>query len=67
MSVRKRVIKLLVGVFATTTDKAIRADICCRLVDTMEDQDDNIKVCVLWPFSPLSLLTSPGYGYQDFG
>lgn len=62
VSVRKRVIKLLVGIFATTTDKAIRADICCRLIDTLGDQDDNIKV------SPsqvnfLAFLTVPGYRY----
>lgn len=44
MSVRKRVVKLLTGIFPTINDPTIRADICCRLFEVMDDQDDTIKV-----------------------
>lgn len=44
IGVRKRVIKILIGIFGTSGDATIRADICCRLIEVMEDQDDNVKV-----------------------
>lgn len=44
VSVRKRVVKLLTGIFPTVADSMIRADICCRLIEAMNDQDENIKV-----------------------
>lgn len=44
LGVRKRVMKLLTAIFSTVTDSAIRTDICCRLIDSMNDSDDAVKV-----------------------
>ena len=41
---RKRVIKLLKGVFSTTGEKDIQVDICCKMVGLTADTDDSIKV-----------------------
>jgi cohesin loading factor subunit SCC2 len=44
VGVRKRVIKLLVGIFGSVTDPAIHSDICCRFIEAMGDHDDAVKV-----------------------
>jgi cohesin loading factor subunit SCC2 len=44
VGVRKRVIKLLTGIFSTVADSAIRTDICCRMIGAMDDSDDGVKV-----------------------
>lgn len=41
---RKRVIKLLTGIFNTVADSAIRTDICIRMIGAMDDSDDAVKV-----------------------
>jgi hypothetical protein len=38
------VIKLLRGIFITTSVPAIQIDICCRMVQMHDDTDDNVKV-----------------------
>jgi hypothetical protein len=52
VGVRKRVIKLLTGIFGSMADPAIQSDICCRMIEAMSDHDDVVKVCpiplVLW-------------------
>lgn len=45
--VRKRVVKLLRDMFATTDDKKLGLDICCKLVIATEDEDDAIRVGAL--------------------
>ena len=44
LAVRKRVIKLLKGVFSTTGEKDIQVDICCKMVGLTADTDESIKV-----------------------
>ncbi|KAL7420405.1 Sister chromatid cohesion protein 2 [Cryptotrichosporon argae] len=43
LNVRKRVIKILRGIFTTVADRAVKVDICARLVGMVGDEDDNIK------------------------
>jgi cohesin loading factor subunit SCC2 len=42
--VRKRVIKLLKGIFGTTAERDIKVDICCKMIGLTADTDENIKV-----------------------
>jgi len=44
LGVRKRIIKLLRGIFGTTADKAIRIDIVCKMFTLINDTDENIQV-----------------------
>ncbi len=53
LGVRKRVVKLLKGIFVTTDSSSVKADICCRMIDLIQDHDDNVKV----GFSPLFDMT----------
>jgi hypothetical protein len=46
VGVRKRVIKLLTGIFSTVADSTIRTKICCRLIVAMDDSYDIVKVCL---------------------
>ncbi|KAJ9112608.1 hypothetical protein QFC19_000628 [Naganishia cerealis] len=43
LGVRKRVIKLLKGVYAIIDKPAYRIDTCCRLVGMVADQDEGVK------------------------
>lgn len=43
LAVRKRVIKLLKGIFGTTTDRNIKIDICCKMITLMADTDEGIR------------------------
>lgn len=43
LSVRKRVIKLLKGIYPVVSDPAARIDICRRLVARVNDEDDGVK------------------------
>lgn len=43
LSVRKRVIKLLKGIYAVVEDQAARIEICRRLVGRVNDEDDGVK------------------------
>ncbi|KAK1920549.1 sister chromatid cohesion C-terminus-domain-containing protein, partial [Papiliotrema laurentii] len=43
LAVRKRVIKLLKGIFGTTTEKDIKVDICCKMITLTGDTDENIQ------------------------
>ncbi|KAJ9107636.1 hypothetical protein QFC21_001096 [Naganishia friedmannii] len=43
LGVRKRVIKLLKGVYAIIDKPAYRVDTCCRLVGMVTDQDEGVK------------------------
>ncbi|WVQ94119.1 hypothetical protein IAU59_001197 [Kwoniella sp. CBS 9459] len=43
LGVRKRVIKLLRGIFATMEMKDIRIDICCKMILLTDDQDEGVK------------------------
>ena len=53
---RKRVIKLLSGIFSTVADSAIQTDICCRMIGAMDDSDDGVKVslCSTIHYLPLT-------------
>ncbi|WVO15130.1 hypothetical protein L204_102774 [Cryptococcus depauperatus] len=42
LSVRKRVIKILKGIFANMEEKKMQVDICCRLIALIDDQDPGI-------------------------
>jgi cohesin loading factor subunit SCC2 len=44
LAVRKRVIKLLRGIYGTTSERDIMVDICCKMVGLTADLDENIKV-----------------------
>ncbi|WVQ72222.1 hypothetical protein IAR50_001771 [Cryptococcus sp. DSM 104548] len=43
LSVRKRVIKILKGIFATMENRKMQVDICCRMIALVEDRDPGIK------------------------
>ncbi|EIW73035.1 hypothetical protein TREMEDRAFT_59198 [Tremella mesenterica DSM 1558] len=43
LGVRKRVIKLLRGIFSSVEDRVVRVDICCKLVGAMADTDDTVQ------------------------
>lgn len=43
---RKRVIKLLKGVYTIIDKPAYRVDTCCRLVGMVGDQDEGVKVVI---------------------
>jgi cohesin loading factor subunit SCC2 len=43
LGVRKRVLKLLRGIFTASGDHDVRVDICCKMVVLSDDQDDNVK------------------------
>ncbi|KAK4684433.1 cohesin loading factor subunit SCC2, partial [Tremellales sp. Uapishka_1] len=43
LAVRKRVIKLLRGIFSTTDDMDTKIDICCKTITLSEDLDDTVK------------------------
>ncbi|WVQ82810.1 hypothetical protein IAT38_004942 [Cryptococcus sp. DSM 104549] len=43
LSVRKRVIKLLRGIFSTTGQRSIQVDICCKIIVLASDKDEGIK------------------------
>ncbi|WWC90225.1 uncharacterized protein L201_005158 [Kwoniella dendrophila CBS 6074] len=43
LGVRKRVIKLLKGVFPTMELRDIKVDICCKMVELTDDQDEGVK------------------------
>lgn len=44
LSVRKRVIKILKGIFATMEEKKMQIDICCKMIALTDDRDPGIKV-----------------------
>lgn len=44
LGVRKRVIKLLKGMYTIIDQQAYRVDTCCRLVGMVADQDEGVKV-----------------------
>lgn len=44
LGVRKRVIKLLKGMYTIIEQQAYRVDTCCRLVGMVADQDEGVKV-----------------------
>lgn len=44
LSVRKRVIKILKGIFATMEEKKMQIDICCKMIALTDDHDPGIKV-----------------------
>ena len=44
MSVRKRVIKLLKGIFGTTSEQDIKVDIVSKMITLIGDTDENIQV-----------------------
>lgn len=44
LAVRKRVIKLLRTIFATTTSQKIKVDICIKMLALIGDKDDTVKV-----------------------
>jgi cohesin loading factor subunit SCC2 len=47
LAVRKRVLKLLKGIFAATDSRDVKIDICCKMVGLVADRDENVKVsCV---------------------
>lgn len=62
---RKRVIKLLTGIFGSVADAAIQSEICCRLIDAMGDHDDAVKVCRVFPYTAQA--DGVGSGYQIIG
>jgi cohesin loading factor subunit SCC2 len=43
LAVRKRIIKLLKGVFGTTGRREIKVDICCKLIALSADKDEGIQ------------------------
>nr|XP_019013987.1 uncharacterized protein I206_00064 [Kwoniella pini CBS 10737]OCF52768.1 hypothetical protein I206_00064 [Kwoniella pini CBS 10737] len=43
LGVRKRVIKLLKGIFPTMDSREIQVDICCKMIDLIDDQDEGVK------------------------
>ncbi|EAL23165.1 hypothetical protein CNBA5100 [Cryptococcus deneoformans B-3501A] len=43
LSVRKRVIKILKGIFATMEEKKMQIDICCKMIALTDDRDPGIK------------------------
>nr|KIR48435.1 cohesin loading factor subunit SCC2 [Cryptococcus bacillisporus CA1280] len=43
LSVRKRVIKILKGIFATMEEKKMQIDICCKMIALTDDSDPGIK------------------------
>ncbi|TYJ53043.1 hypothetical protein B9479_006320 [Cryptococcus floricola] len=43
LSVRKRVIKILKGIFATMENRKMQVDICCRMIALVDDKDPGIK------------------------
>lgn len=43
LSVRKRVIKILKGIFATMEEKKMQIDICCKMIALTDDHDPGIK------------------------
>ncbi|RSH84025.1 Sister chromatid cohesion protein 2 [Saitozyma podzolica] len=51
LGVRKRVVKLLRGIFTNEQSKDIRIDICCQMVILVADQDETVKglVSMLFP------------------
>jgi cohesin loading factor subunit SCC2 len=57
LGVRKRVIKLLTGIFSTVADTSIQTDICCRMIEAMNDSDDGVKVSQDLSFSWTVLMT----------
>lgn len=44
LGVRKRVIKLLKGMYSIIDQQNYRVDTCCRLVGMVADQDEGVKV-----------------------
>lgn len=46
LGVRKRVIKLLKGMYFILDQQNYRVDTCCRLVGMVADQDEGVKVSV---------------------
>lgn len=55
LGVRKRVIKLLKGMYTIIDQQAYRIDTCCRLVGMVADQDEGVRVSasgeVIWTHS----------------
>ncbi|WRT63186.1 uncharacterized protein IL334_000089 [Kwoniella shivajii] len=43
LGVRKRVIKLLRGIFSTMDNRGIKIDICCKMIQLIDDQDEGVK------------------------
>lgn len=37
-------IKLLRGIFATTTEQPVKIDICVKMIDMISDRDDSVNV-----------------------
>ena len=46
LGVRKRVIKLLKGIFGNIDRKDIRVDVCCKFVSLVDDLDESVKVSI---------------------
>jgi hypothetical protein len=47
LGVRKRVIKLLKGIFGTTGERNIKVDIVCKMITLIGDTDENIQASCL--------------------
>lgn len=60
LGVRKRVIKLLTSIFPTVADASIQTDICCRMIDAMNDSDDGVKVTLYCPYEFYGILLMSG-------
>ncbi|KIR30957.1 cohesin loading factor subunit SCC2 [Cryptococcus deuterogattii LA55] len=43
LSVRRRVIKILKGIFATMEEKKMQIDICCKMIALTDDSDPGVK------------------------
>ncbi|WVW81234.1 hypothetical protein I302_103225 [Kwoniella bestiolae CBS 10118] len=53
LGVRKRVVKLLKGIFPNMEIRDIKVDICCKVIELTDDQDEGVKELAIKTFTEL--------------
>lgn len=62
LSVRRRVIKILKGIFATMEEKKMQIDICCKMIALTDDSDPGIKVEQTFAFQASNSISDSNVG-----